>query len=75
MFTGIVRELGRVQAVENGDAVRLLVEAPGTAAGTGVGDSVALNGVCLTATEKEPSPSEAIVMLTPSIATEPFSTQ
>ena len=53
MFTGIVRELGRVQAIENGEAVRLRVEAPGTAADAGVGDSVALNGVCLTATEVE----------------------
>jgi len=50
MFTGIVRELGRVVAVEGGDAgVRLAVEAPETAASTGVGDSVALNGCCLTA--------------------------
>jgi riboflavin synthase len=52
MFTGIVREVGRVEAVEErGDAVRLVVRAPETAAGAGVGDSIALGGVCLTAVE------------------------
>lgn len=51
MFTGIVRELGRVQAVENGQTVRLRLEAPATAGNVAVGDSVSLNGVCLTATE------------------------
>jgi riboflavin synthase len=49
MFTGIVRELGRVEAVEPGEAgMRLRVHAPETATGASVGDSVALNGVCLT---------------------------
>jgi riboflavin synthase len=51
VFTGIVRELGRVQAVENGETVRLCLEAPVTAADVAIGDSVSLNGVCLTATE------------------------
>jgi riboflavin synthase len=52
VFTGIVREVGRVEAVqERGDAVRLVVRAPETAAGAAVGDSVALAGVCLTAVE------------------------
>jgi riboflavin synthase alpha subunit len=50
VFTGIVRELARVQAVEGGEAVRLRVEAPATAGTVAPGDSVALNGVCLTAT-------------------------
>ena len=50
MFTGIVREIGRVEAVEDGgDAVRLVVRAPETAAITAIGDSIALGGVCLTA--------------------------
>jgi riboflavin synthase len=50
MFTGIVREVGRVVAVEGGPAGRtLVVQAPATAVGTGVGDSVAIGGVCLTA--------------------------
>ena len=50
MFTGIVREVGRVAAVGgNGAAVRLDVEAPLTADGVGVGDSVSIGGCCLTA--------------------------
>jgi riboflavin synthase len=52
VFTGIVRELGRVEAVEpNGDAVRLRIAAPGAAGGSSVGDSIAVNGVCLTIAE------------------------
>lgn len=51
MFTGIVRELGVVEALAGGDeGVRLGVRAPGTAAATAIGDSIALNGVCLTTT-------------------------
>ena len=50
MFTGIVREVGRVVAVEGGPEGRtLVVRAPATAGGTAVGDSVAIGGVCLTA--------------------------
>jgi riboflavin synthase len=51
MFTGIVREVGRVQAIEGEETVRLRVEAPATAADTQPGDSISLSGVCLTATE------------------------
>ena len=54
VFTGIVREIGRVEAVEErGDAVRLVVRAPETAAAAAVGDSIALAGVCLTAVAVE----------------------
>jgi riboflavin synthase len=49
VFTGIVREVGRVLAVGGGrDGLRLEVEAPATARGAAVGDSVAVNGCCLT---------------------------
>jgi len=52
VFTGIVRERGRVVAVDGGGAgIRLTVDAPATAPGVSVGDSVAVNGVCLTAVE------------------------
>jgi len=52
VFTGIVREVGRVEAVEErGESVRLVVRAPETAAAATVGDSVLLAGVCLTAVE------------------------
>lgn len=52
VFTGIVRELGRVENL-NGESggLRLRVLAPSTASSTAVGDSVAVNGVCLTAVE------------------------
>jgi riboflavin synthase len=54
VFTGIVRELGVVvDADDAGGGLELVVHAPETAARTGVGDSVAVNGVCLTATAIE----------------------
>jgi riboflavin synthase len=50
VFTGIVRERGRVLAAEeNGDGVRLRIAAPQTAATASLGDSVSVSGVCLTA--------------------------
>jgi riboflavin synthase len=49
MFTGIVREVGTVAALEGSDeGVRLEIDAPATAPAVGVGDSVAIGGVCLT---------------------------
>jgi riboflavin synthase len=52
MFTGIVRELGRIVSVDGtADGTRIVVESPETAGGANVGDSVAVNGVCLTVTE------------------------
>jgi len=49
VFTGLIREVGRIAAVAGGaDGVRLEIDAPQTAAGAAVGDSVAINGVCLT---------------------------
>jgi len=51
VFTGIVRERGRLVSRNGGpDGAELVVEAPETAAATHTGDSVALDGVCLTAT-------------------------
>ncbi|MBA3401891.1 MAG: riboflavin synthase [Actinobacteria bacterium] len=50
MFTGIVRELGRVVSAEGGaGGLALVVEASATAAQLGIGDSIAISGVCLTA--------------------------
>ncbi len=56
VFTGIVRERGVVRSVESvggggGGGVRLAVAASGTAATVGVGDSVAIDGACLTVVE------------------------
>jgi riboflavin synthase len=51
VFTGIVRERGRVAAVEGGEEARhLRIEAPETSGLLGVGDSVSVDGCCLTAT-------------------------
>ena len=50
MFTGIVRELGTVvSTTETGGGIALVVKAPSTAPTTRAGDSVAINGCCLTA--------------------------
>jgi riboflavin synthase len=55
MFTGLVEETGRIAALEERPAGRrLLIEAAVVLEGTRVGDSVAVNGVCLTATAVEP---------------------
>ena len=54
MFTGIVKELGEVvEATEAGGGRTLVVRAPVTAGQTAVGDSVAIDGCCLTATGVE----------------------
>jgi len=51
LFTGLVAELGRVASIERSpDGARLRIEAA-FASELGEGDSVAVNGVCLTATE------------------------
>jgi riboflavin synthase len=50
VFTGIVQEIGRVTGLAGGEAgMRLELHAPVTAARTAVGDSVAVDGCCLTA--------------------------
>jgi riboflavin synthase len=52
MFTGIIEELGRVRALERrGEGVRMTVEARTVTEGTREGDSISVNGVCLTALE------------------------
>ena len=52
MFTGIVEELGRVERVERtGASARLTVHAPRAMEGTRPGDSICVNGCCLTVAE------------------------
>jgi riboflavin synthase len=49
MFTGIVEELGQVsEIVDLGDSVRLGLRGPLVTEGAGIGDSISVNGVCLT---------------------------
>ncbi|PSK96843.1 riboflavin synthase alpha chain [Murinocardiopsis flavida] len=67
MFTGIIEELGAVVAItpvgaDAGDAARLTVHAPAVSAEVRHGDSVAVNGVCLTVTDAADGDFSADVM-------------
>ena len=63
LFTGIIEELGAVDAlVDQGDAVRLTVRAPLVVADARLGDSIAVNGVCLTVAERDQETFTADVM-------------
>lgn len=51
MFTGLVEELGRLEWLRRGEGeAQLAVNAPGISLGVRLGDSVAVNGCCLTVT-------------------------
>jgi riboflavin synthase len=51
MFTGIVEELGEVEAVRRGQtSAQLTISGPAVTSDADVGDSIAVNGVCLTVT-------------------------
>jgi riboflavin synthase len=53
LFTGIVEELGTVERVEDkGDAVRLTIRAETVLDDVRLGDSIAVNGCCLTVAER-----------------------
>jgi riboflavin synthase len=54
VFTGLVEEVGRVTRLEAGEMARLSVSAHRVLEGTGAGDSVSVNGVCLTVNEVYP---------------------
>lgn len=63
MFTGIVEELGRVDDVaERGDAALISVTGPVVASDARPGDSIAVNGVCLTVVDVRPDGFTADVM-------------
>ncbi|WP_406382342.1 riboflavin synthase [Streptomyces sp. NBC_00117] len=63
MFTGIVEELGEITAVEElGDASRFRLRGPVVTEGARHGDSIAVNGVCLTVVEHEGDEFTADVM-------------
>jgi len=62
VFTGVIREIGTVEEVERtADGARLRVSA-GVASGLGAGDSVSVDGVCLTVTSPGGDAFEADVM-------------
>jgi riboflavin synthase len=63
VFTGIVEELGEVAALDElGDSARLTVRGPLVTADASAGDSIAVNGVCLTVTSTSDGTFSADVM-------------
>ena len=55
MFTGIIEELGRVREIETrGEDARIVIEARTVTEDSHNGDSIAVNGVCLTALDVKP---------------------
>ncbi len=63
MFTGIVEERGRIASVEPlGDAIRMTISAHDVLDGTRHGDSIAVNGVCLTVVDFDANSFSADVM-------------
>jgi riboflavin synthase len=63
LFTGIVEELGVVEGLEDqGDAVRLTVRGPRVVPGAALGDSISVNGCCLTVAGRDHETFTADVM-------------
>jgi riboflavin synthase len=63
LFTGIVEELGVVEALEDqGDAIRLTVRGPHVTLDARLGDSISVNGCCLTVAERDGETFTADVM-------------
>jgi riboflavin synthase len=64
MFTGLVSYLGNVKNIElNGDSAKLVIANPAITKEIKAGDSVAVNGVCLTVTEFDSSEFAVDVMV------------
>ncbi|BEU88101.1 riboflavin synthase [Selenomonas sp. TAMA-11512] len=59
MFTGIVEELGTLRSFQAG---RMVIAAKSVLEGTAIGDSIAVNGICLTVTSMDSSSFSADVM-------------
>ncbi|TEB05722.1 Riboflavin synthase [Pelotomaculum schinkii] len=63
MFTGIIEEIGTLRSIRRGsDSAQLVIEAEKVLQGSQVGDSIAVNGVCLTAVRFETGRFTADVM-------------
>ena len=64
MFTGLIAELGRITGVEKGESSAVFtIAAPQLVSQIALGDSVAVNGVCLTATSIKGDSFTADVMV------------
>ena len=78
MFTGIVQDLGEVEAIEHaGNSARVAIRSAKVTEDASPGDSIAVNGVCLTVTgliaappgtESPPAATKAAAAATPGIA-------
>src|SRR5436305_8198547 len=55
MFTGLIEELGTIRSISGGGSKRLTISATGVTRELKSGDSVSVNGVCLTALDITPS--------------------
>ena len=63
MFTGIIEEIGTVRNIRRGrNSVALTIGAPHIVKGTRIGDSIAVNGICLTVTDMQTDSFSADVM-------------
>lgn len=63
MFTGIVEEQGRIDAIADlGDSIRLTVRGSLVVSDAGHGDSIAVNGCCLTVRDRSAETFDADVM-------------
>lgn len=63
MFTGIVEEQGRIEAIADlGDSIRLTVRGPLVVSDAGHGDSISVNGCCLTVSDQSGETFDADVM-------------
>lgn len=64
MFTGIIEELGSVRSIEeHGENARIVISARVVTEGTNHGDSISVNGVCLTALDVRPDSFAADVSM------------
>ena len=64
MFTGLITEIGVISSITHGpDSAALEITAPKTITSVAIGDSIAVNGVCLTATSLSDKGFTADVMV------------
>jgi riboflavin synthase len=62
LFTGLIQDVGEVQALDSGPEGARLKIATSLGSEIGLGDSVAVNGICLTATSSDPEGFETEAM-------------
>ena len=64
MFTGLITELGTISSIQRGESSAIFtIKAPESVQGLSIGDSIAVNGTCLTATSLSDDSFTADVMI------------